>query len=513
MTAPVASPNPGDPQGPWLSLKPAAAPEPGHAKEPATSKAAEGSTGPGRNRVGEAQGTIGEEGRRLWLYPREINGWFTRNRRLVAWFFMALYLGLPWLRWNGEPLVRLDWYGRKLILLSRNFWIQDIPLLMPAFFACVVIAILVTARLGRIWCGWACPQTVFLQFLFAPIEKLFEGKAARRKERDKGPVNFDWLWRKTGKHAVFALVSFFIANTALAYFWGTGNLLYAMAHPSSENWAALALVLAFAAVFYYIFAFFREQACIMLCPYARFQSVLVDEKTSLIAYDAARGEHRGKGERGSREGFGDCTDCLQCVLVCPTGIDIRDGNQLECIGCARCIDACDRTMAAWKKPAGLIRYATLGELQPAAAPGAKAAPGGKPWRLIAYAVLASALAAASAIMLLRRPDVAMDLSRRGQAPYLRVGTDSVMNTYTLHLRNNRSERLVLKLERDVASGGTFNWEGRSFALSSGQTLDIPLDFRLPAAAFRRGSADAGLVLTGPGVREILPVRLAGPWGN
>lgn len=465
----------------------------------------QGGPWPAIARVGETQGTIGEGGRRLWLYPREIGGRFTRNRNVTSWILMAGYLGLPWLRWRGEPLLRLDWYGRKAVFLTHSFWVQDIPLFLPAFFASVLLVFLITARLGRVWCGWACPQTVFLQFLFSPMERIIEGKASRRKERDAGPMDFDWLWRKAAKHAAFALAAAVIANSALAYFWGTDNMLYAMSHPSSENWPGLALVIAFGAAFYYIFAFFREQACILICPYARLQSVLVDESTSLIAYDAARGERRGKGARGSREGFGDCTDCLQCVLVCPTGIDIRMGQQLECIGCARCIDACDRTMHAWKKPPGLIRYASLNGMQ--------GKPAGRPWRLYAYATLAFAMASTSAILLFRRPAVSLDIARRGQSPYAHVGMDSVLNTFTLHLRNNGSERLVLSLAPAPGASGTFNWEGRSFSLASGQPMDLPIDFTVPDSSFKRGTADAGLVLTGPGVREALPVRLAGPWGH
>jgi cytochrome c oxidase accessory protein FixG len=460
----------------------------------------------GGDRIGDTQGTIGEGGKRLWIYPREIMGRFTRKRTRVAWLLMAVYLGFPWLRWQGEPLMRLDWYGRKAVVLGHGFWAQDIPLFLPAFFACVLIAILATARLGRVWCGWACPQTVFLQFLFAPIEKRIEGKASRRKARDAGPITFDWLWRKAAKHAVFAAVSAIIANTMLAYFWGTSNLLYAMAHPSSQNWPGLAFVAAFGIAFYYVFAFFREQACIMVCPYARFQSVLLDEKTSLIAYDAGRGEKRGKGARGSREGLGDCTDCRQCVLVCPTGIDIRMGQQLECIGCARCIDACDRTMAAWKKPAGLVRYASLRELEGKPSKG-------KPWRLFAYAFLALAMSSASGILLLRRPAVAMDVVRRGQSPYERIGTDSVANAFTLHLRNNGSRRQVLNMAWDGAAQGSFNWQGRSFALASGQSMDIPLDVIVPIGKFKRGAAETGFVLTGTGIRENLGLRLAGPWGQ
>ncbi|HKP95910.1 MAG TPA: cytochrome c oxidase accessory protein CcoG [Fibrobacteria bacterium] len=460
----------------------------------------------GGERLGEAQGTIGSGGRRLWLYPKEVTGRFTVNRNRVAWVLMAVYLGTPWLSWQGTPLILLDWAGRKVVLLGNNFWAKDIPLLLPLFFAFVLAVFLVTARFGRIWCGWACPQTVFLQFAFAPIEKLFEGKASRRKARDAGPWNLDRAWRKAGKHAAFAILSWWIGNTALAYFWGAGNLVGAMAHPSAENMPGLALALAFAAVFYGNFAFFKEQACIMVCPYARFQSVLPDEDTALIAYDAARGEKRGKGARGSREGLGDCTDCRQCVLVCPTGIDIRQGQQLECIGCARCIDACDKTMAAWKKPKGLVRYASLAALE-----GRKRS--GRPWRLFAYGALAVIMVAISGILLAARPAVSVDAVRRGSAPYARVGADSVLNTFSLHLRNNGSAQRILRLEWAGTPAGACDWEGRVFALPAGGAATLPLDVIAPVSAFSRGRLETGMILIDDSVRGGFRMELAGPWGK
>jgi cytochrome c oxidase accessory protein FixG len=471
------------------------------------------------DRLGEAQGTIGSGGRRIWLYPKEISGKFTWNRARTAWALMVLYLGVPWLRWRGQPLILADWPGRKLVLLGNNFWAKDIPLFLPLFFAFILLIFLATARYGRLWCGWACPQTVFLQFVFAPIERFFEGKASRRKARDEGPWTLDRLWRKLGKHAVFAVVAWWIGNTALAYSWGAPNLIQAMAHPSAENWIGLALVLAFAAAFYLNFAFFREQACILVCPYARFQSVIPDENTSLIAYDAARGEKRGKGARGSREGFGDCTDCRQCVLVCPTGIDIREGQQLECIGCARCIDACDRTMAAWKKPAGLVRYASLGELQGKPR-------SGRPWRLFVYAGLALIMASLSATLILRRPVITVDATRKGSVPYVRVagaGSDSVRNVFTLHLRNNGTAQRILRLDWSGESLGASNWNGRVFALAGGQSLEIPLEVTVPLARFTRGRLEAEMALsdkTGSGkdgadhsLRVPFGLELAGPWGR
>jgi cytochrome c oxidase accessory protein FixG len=452
------------------------------------------------------QGTITAEGGRAWLYPRETSGRFTRARRALAWILMAAYLGVPWIHWRGEPLFEIDWFGRKLMLLGHYFWPKDIPIFLPGIFALLIIAIGTTARLGRLWCGWACPQTVFLQFLFGPIERLIEGKAAVRKRRDSSPSGMDWIWRKTVKHGVFLAISWWIANTALAYFWGMDNLVWAIRHPAAGNAAGLALVAAFTAVFYYIFAYFKEQACIMLCPYARLQSVLLDESTSLIAYDEKRGEARGKGPKGSREGLGDCTDCRQCVLVCPTGIDIRQGNQLECIGCARCIDACDMTMTAWKKPTGLVRYASLRELQ------GKPAGGGN-GRLFAYGGLAFLMAAVCLALLSRRPAISADLVRRGQSPYEKAAADSVRNVYTLFLRNNGSRRRVIRIGWQGTAAGTTNWDGREFALAGGAAASLPVDITVPATAFTRGRKDAVLALQGEGLDQGIPLGLAGPWGR
>jgi cytochrome c oxidase accessory protein FixG len=347
---------------------------------------------------------------------------------------------------------------------------------------------------------------VFLQFLFGPIERLIEGKASARRKRDAGPANFDWIWRKSLKQGVYLGISWWVANTALAYFWGMDNLIWAIGHPSPRNAPGLALVVAFSGVFYYIFSYFREQACIMLCPYARFQSVLLDERTSIIAYDERRGEPRGKGPKGKREGLGDCTDCRQCVLVCPTGIDIRMGQQLECIGCARCIDACDQTMAAWKKPKGLVRYASLHELQGKTAKG--------PYlRLVAYGGLSLIMASVCLVLLARRPAVSADLVRRGQSPYEKASADSIRNAYTLFLRNNGSSRRVLAIGWRDRALGTTNWDGREFAIAGGATATLPLDVTVPAADFVRGRKDAVLTLKGDGLDQDLPVGLAGPWGR
>lgn len=458
------------------------------------------------SRLGEEQGTIGANGKRVWLYPKEVTGFFTRHRTHLAWVLMLIYLGVPWVRWHGDPIFLIDFPAQKLSLLGNNFWAKDIPLFLPLFFSFLLFVFLVTARYGRVWCGWACPQTVFLQFAFDPVEKFFEGKASKRKERDQNPWTKEWIWRKTLKHACFAVIAWWIGNTALGYFWGTDKLTFAMLHPSMENWPGLVMVLIFSGFFYANFAFFREQACIMVCPYARLQSVIPDENTSLISYDVGRGEKRGKGAGGSRVGFGDCTDCKQCVLVCPTGIDIRQGQQLECIGCARCVDACDITMEAWKKPKGLVRYASLREFQ-----GKK--PKGGPWRMLLYGALSMIMATVSITLLIRRPIVSVDAVRSGSAPYTRVGGDSILNTFILHLRNNGSPQRILKLEWSKGASGNSSWEGRTFAIPGGQSLDLPLEIRTATPDFKRGRLETEMVLVGNSTHVPFAIELAGPWGK
>jgi cytochrome c oxidase accessory protein FixG len=452
----------------------------------------------------ETASTIGQGGSRVWLYPREIVGRFTQWRTAVALFLTVVYLGFPWLRWRGEPLLRVDVFDRKLVMLGHDFFPQDIRLFLPGIIGFILVVFLVTATWGRIWCGWACPQTVFLQFIFGPIERFIEGRAAIRQKRDTAPISFDWIWRKTTKHAVFALVALLISNTALAYFWGTDGVIYAMTHSPTQNWTGFSLVAVFAAVFYWVFAYFREQACVIVCPYARFQSVLIDEKSMVVAYDAKRGEKRGRGVK--REGLGDCVDCKQCVLVCPTGIDIRQGNQLECIGCTRCIDACDRTMTANKKPTGLIRYASLLDLQGQSNARKRVRP-------VVYGVLATLLFGACGYLLYTRPHLAVDILRRGNEPYLHAGADSVLNTFTLHIRNKDIARQVVKVRFADETQGRLNWDSRSFTLGRGEIKTLPLDIVVPRHAFHLGKRDIALEFTGVGTQRIVKTTLVGPYGN
>ncbi len=454
----------------------------------------------------DTQPTIGRGGRRVWIYPRETKGPLTRRRGWVAWALLFVYLGVPWLRWDGAPLLQVDVFARRLLLFGNAYYPQDIILFLPGFLAFIVFVFLFTAKYGRAWCGWACPQTVFLQFVFAPIERLVEGRAHVRRARDDFGFTPQWLARKVFKHALFLAVAAVIGNTALAYFWGRDNVLWALTNPPSENPAGFAFVVGFTAVFYWVFAFFKEQACVIVCPYAKFQSVLLDDRSLVVGYDTGRGEPRGRGAKDGRAGLGDCVDCGHCVQVCPTGIDIRKGQQLECIACTRCIDACDTIMEAWKKPAGLIRYDSQAGLE-----------GRKPdrarLRLVAYGLLATVLAAVSATLIVTRPDVSVDAIRRGAEPYYAVGADSVLNTFTVQVRNKGRERRTLTLGFGDDFPGRHNWHERPFAVGSGQLRTLQLDVVVARDAFVAGRLPASLRVGNGGDARRVNITLAGPMGG
>jgi cytochrome c oxidase accessory protein FixG len=451
----------------------------------------------------ETQPTIGAGGKRNWIYAREVKGWFTRRRHLVAWILLAAYLGVPWMQWDGLPLVQVDVFAWRLSLLSDYYYPQDIGRFLPGFLAFIVFVFLFTAKWGRVWCGWACPQTVFLQFVFAPLEKWIEGRASVRRARDAAGFSWDKAWRKVLKHGAFLAVAALIGNTALAYFWGRDNVLWALSNPPWANPAGFAFVAAFTLLFYWVFAFFKEQACVIVCPYAKFQSVLLDERSLIVGYDAVRGEPRGKMAGGKRDGLGDCVDCRQCVAVCPTGIDIRHGVQLECLHCTRCIDACDDIMKAWKKPSGLIRYASLNELAGKASRGARK-------RLFVYGTLMAVLGAISAWLVFTRPEVAIDPLRQGREPYVMLGPDSVVNTFILNLRNKSPHRREVGVEFAGNFAGKHDWEGRRYSLGSGQRRSLAFRVVAHRSAFTGGKREVEMLLRDGSETWKFTVLLVGP---
>ncbi len=298
--------------------------------------------------------TIDKEGKRVWVFPKKPKGNLYRWRTAVSVFLLAILFGTPFVKINGQPLLLLNIIERKFVIFGMPFWPQDFYIFMVATITIVVFVVLFTVVFGRLWCGWACPQTIFMEMIFRKIEYLIEGNAAAQRKLNAAPMSAEKFFKKALKHGIFFALSVLLSNIFLAYIIGIEDLKELITSSPAEHLTGFLVMLLFSAAFYWVYAFFREQICTMVCPYGRLQGVLLDKKTIVVAYDFLRGEPRKKGKK--TEGAGDCVDCNMCVDVCPTGIDIRNGTQLECVNCTACIDACNGVMDKVKRPRGLIRY-------------------------------------------------------------------------------------------------------------------------------------------------------------
>lgn len=309
---------------------------------------------------------VDDKGKRIWLHPKQPKGYYYRYRKWVSALLLLFFFAMPFIKVNGHPFMMFNVFDRVFIVFGQVFFPQDFiifGLLMISFF---VFVILFTVIYGRIWCGWVCPQTVFMEMVFRRIERWIEGDRSQRLKLEKQAWNREKILKKVSKHAIFMAIAWLIGNTFMAYLIGIDETLRIISRPPSEHWAGFVGVLFFSSIFYFVFSYVREQACILICPYGRLQGVLVDNNTFTIAYDYKRGEPRAKLKKGSLAAGasqGDCIDCTLCVQVCPTGIDIRNGTQMECVGCTACIDACNEVMEKVGRPKGLIRYASVNSIE------------------------------------------------------------------------------------------------------------------------------------------------------
>ncbi|NJW52334.1 cytochrome c oxidase accessory protein CcoG [Salinimicrobium sp. CDJ15-91] len=302
------------------------------------------------------------EGKRAWVYPKKPQGKFYRYRTGLTWFLLVFLIASPFLHIDGNQFMLFNVLGREFYIFGQPFWPQDFYIGVTAMIIGVLFITLFTSAFGRIFCGWICPQTIFMEMVFRKIEYWIEGDRGAQMRLDKQEWNIDKIRKKGFKWFLFFLISFGIANVFLAYLVGSKRLLQYITEGPLENLSTFTALLIFTAVFYFIFSWFREQVCTIACPYGRLQSVLLDKKSVVVAYNSNRGEREKgrskfrKNENRQELGKGDCIDCSQCVNVCPTGIDIRNGTQLECINCTACIDACDAMMEQVDLPKGLIGF-------------------------------------------------------------------------------------------------------------------------------------------------------------
>ncbi len=309
-------------------------------------------------------GTITEEGKRAWVFPKKPSGKFYEYRKYVSYFLLAFLLLSPFIKINGNQFLMFNILERRFNIFGFPFWPQDFHLFVISMLIGVVFITLFTVVFGRIFCGWICPQTIFMEMVFRRIEYWIEGDRNKQRKLDRQKWDAEKIRKKGLKQFIFLIISFIIANVFLAYLIGSDKLIKYITDGPFNHVSTLISLLIFTAVFYFVFAWFREQVCIIACPYGRLQGVLLDTKSIVVAYDHKRGEAENgrkkfrKNEDRDALGHGDCIDCLQCVNVCPTGIDIRNGTQLECVNCTACIDECDHIMESINLPKGLIRYAS-----------------------------------------------------------------------------------------------------------------------------------------------------------
>ncbi|HWB23860.1 MAG TPA: cytochrome c oxidase accessory protein CcoG [Chitinophagaceae bacterium] len=387
--------------------------------------------------------TVDKAGKRKWIFAQRPKGKFYRARTLVSLLFFAIFFTLPFIYVNGNPLFLFNIPSAKFIIFGKVFWPQDFFIFGLTMITFVVLIVLFTAAFGRLFCGWVCPQTIFMEMLFRKIEYLIEGDAAEQRVLKASPWTTNKIVKKTTKHVVFYLIAFIIANFFLSYIIGVRELYKIITEPVSQHVGGLISIAVFSAIFYGVYAFFREQVCTVVCPYGRLQSVLLDNNSMIVAYDYKRGEPRGKFSKTNHD-LGDCIDCFQCVKVCPTGIDIRNGTQMECVGCTACIDACDFMMEKTGRAKGLIRYASEMGIKN----------GEKlhySTRMKLYTALTLVLVSILTTLLVTRKDIDATIMRTPGMLYYEKG-DSLTNLYNIKIANKTVHNIPLTLQIENSQG-------------------------------------------------------------
>ena len=400
--------------------------------------------------------TVDDKGKRNWIYAQKPKGRFYNIRTWVSWGFFTLFFALPFIKLNGRPLFLFNIPEAKFIIFGKIFWPQDFFIFGLTMVTFIIFIVLFTAAFGRLFCGWVCPQTIFMEMLFRKVEYLIEGDAAKQRMLNKAPWTAEKIRKKTTKHIAFFLLAFIIANFFLAYIIGIDELEKIISEPISEHIVGFLSIILFSFIFYGVYAYFREQVCTVICPYGRLQGVLLDKNSMIVAYDYKRGEPREKFKKNQSPSIntGDCIDCFQCVKVCPTGIDIRHGTQMECVGCTACIDACNKMMVAIHKPEGLIRYASETGIQE----GKKLRYTG---RMKFYTILLIFLSGILALLLLSRKDIDGTIVRTKGMVYQERGTDSLSNLFNISVINKTINNIpvTLRLEGDAAKSGKIELVG------------------------------------------------------
>lgn len=376
--------------------------------------------------------------KRKWMYPQIIKGKLYKYRDFVSYALLALLFSSPFIKINGEQMILLNVMERKFVFFGIIFWPQDFYLFVLALLTFMVFIVMFTAIFGRVWCGWACPQTIFMEMVFRKIENWIEGDWIRQQKLNQAPLSFEKIAKKTAKHSIFIIISFLISNIFLAYIIGSDSLIKIMSEPVGQHLSGFISILIFTMVFYIVFSYLRELVCTVICPYGRLQGVLLDNQSIIVAYDYERGEPRGKILKNTDQNLGDCIDCKVCVHVCPTGIDIRNGTQLECINCTACIDACDMVMEKINRPKRLIGFMSEDQIK-------TKSPFKLSRKVYAYSVVLLVLFSVLSFLLISRSDIETTLLRAGGTLYQLRDNGTVSNLYNAELVNKTTKMVKFEM--------------------------------------------------------------------
>jgi cytochrome c oxidase accessory protein FixG len=423
--------------------------------------------------------TVKEDGKRNWIYPKKVSGKFYRWRTYLSWVLLAILFIGPFIKVGGRPYLLFNFFERKFIIFGAAFWPQDTHLLIFLLLIFFVFVILFTAVFGRVFCGWACPQTLFMEMVFRKIEYWIEGDANQQRKLDSMPWNGEKIGKKGLKMFIFLIISLLISHTVMAYLIGIDQVVEIVSQPPSAHMAGFIGLMAFTGIFLFVFSWFREQACLVVCPYGRLQGVLLDANSINVTYDHVRGEPRAPIRKNKVEESpkGDCIDCGLCVQVCPTGIDIRNGVQMECVNCTACIDVCDEVMEKVDRPLGLIRYASdksvMEGTQKLMTP-----------RVKLYSVLLVILVGAFVALLATREDLGATVTRFRGMTYQTRDTGEISNLYEVTFINKTFDPQKVTLEAlddkyRVEVVGDQNWtlegqakfEGRFFVVTNSEDIE------------------------------------------
>lgn len=449
--------------------------------------------------------TVDAKGKRNWIYALKPAGQFYRYRNIAAYVYLLVFFVLPFVKINDTPSFLINVLDSKFVLFGKIFWPQDFFIFAVGMIAFIIFIVLFTVIYGRLFCGWACPQTIFMEFVFRKMEWMIEGSPGRQKALNDGPWTVEKIWKKTLKHALFLLFSFLIAHTFLAYILGIDEVIKIIGEPLAQHVGLLVGLIVFTFLFYGVFAFVREIICTTVCPYGRLQGVMFDKDTMQISYDYKRGEERGRLKKGEDRTKGDCIDCHKCVIVCPTGIDIRDGVQLDCVGCTACIDACDEVMDKVGFQRGLIRYASENQI-------ANGTSFHFNTRMKAYTALLVVLTILMAILIITRNTVDTYVSRVKGQLYQEVEGDKLSNLFEAKIINKTNKSFPIELKLENLPGEVKLIGAQEMVLKAETVNDFNFFIQIPKSAVKsRSNPIAVGVYSGGKKIQTVKTKFLGPF--